>query len=533
FGVSGTNAHVILEQAAPAATEPTDPAMSWPKGVPVPLMVSGRGDAALRAQARRLRSFVADEPQLDVSELGFALGCGRAGLSDRAVVVAGDREEALAGLAAVARGESGVGVVSGSVVRGRLGVLFAGQGCQRVGMGRGLYEVFPVFRDAFDVVCEVLDRELNAGGVSGSVREVVFGDGEVLERTVFAQAGLFALETALFRLVESWGVVPDVVGGHSVGEVAAAHVAGVLSLEDAAVLVAARGRLMEVLPEGGAMVAVGAGEERVRPLLVAGVDIAAVNGPAAVVLSGDEEPVLRVAEELSGQGCRTRRLAVSHAFHSARMEPMLQEFQEAIAGLSFATPLIPLVSNVTGQLVDSEVVCSPEYWVEHVRAAVRFADGVRALADHGVSTYLELAPDAVLSAMVGDCLPEEAAEQPVVVPSLRREGDEPRALMSAVAHLHVAGVHIDFSALSGGALPPVHLPDLPTYAFQRTHYWLHDTRPASDQSPAGAPSDTDAIDARFWAAVERGDLGSVAEALDLADGDETRAALDALGGALG
>ncbi|MFJ1992397.1 type I polyketide synthase [Streptomyces asiaticus] len=483
FGVSGTNAHVILEQAA---TEASNPAMSWPKGVPVPLMVSGRGDVALRAQARRLRSFLADEPQLDVSELGFALGCGRAGLSDRAVVVAGDREDALAGLAAVARGESGVGVVSGAVVRGRLGVLFAGQGCQRVGMGRGLYEVFPVFRDAFDAVCEVLDRELNAGGVSGSVREVVFGGGELLERTVFAQAGLFAVETALFRLVESWGVVPDVVGGHSVGEVTAAHVAGVLSLEDAAVLVAARGRLMEVLPEGGAMVAVAAGEEQVRPLLVPGVDIAAVNGPAAVVLSGDEEPVLRVAQELSGQGCRTRRLAVSHAFHSARMEPMLEEFRRVVEGLSFAAPVIPLVSNVTGQLADTETVRSPEYWVEHVRAAVRFADGVRALADYGVSTYLELAPDAVLSAMVGDCLPEESAEGPVVVPSLRREGDEPRALISAVAQLHVAGVRIDFGALFGATALPAHISDLPTYAFQREHYWLvGDGRRAGDVASAG------------------------------------------------
>ncbi|MCQ8195454.1 SDR family NAD(P)-dependent oxidoreductase, partial [Streptomyces rugosispiralis] len=256
--------------------------------------------------------------------------------------------------------------------------------------------------------------------------------------------------------------------------------------------------------------------------------------PAAVVLSGDEEPVLRVAEELSEQGCRTRRLAVSHAFHSARMEPMLQEFREAIADVSFAAPLIPLVSNVTGKLADAEAVCSPTYWVEHVRTAVRFADGVRALADHGVSTYLELAPDAVLSAMVGDCLPGEAAEGPVVVPSLRREGDEPRALMAAVAHLHVAGVRIDFSTLFGGAVPPAHLPDLPTYAFQRTHYWLQDTRPASHRSSlAGAPGDTDAVDARFWAAVERGDLGSVAEALDLADREDNRAALDAVGGALG
>ncbi|MBA6441765.1 type I polyketide synthase, partial [Streptomyces sp. GMR22] len=277
FGVSGTNAHVILEQA-PEVT--ADVAPEVPGGV-VPLVVSGRGDAGLRAQARRLLDFAEGHPEVGVTELGFALGCGRAGLSDRAVVVAGDRGEALAGLAAVARGESGVGVVSGSVVRGRLGVLFAGQGCQRVGMGRGLYEAFPVFRDAFDAVCEVLDRELSAGGVFGSVREVVFGDGELLERTVFAQAGLFAVETALFRLVESWGVVPDVVGGHSVGEVTAAHVAGVLSLEDAAVLVAARGRLMEALPEAGAMVAVGVSEEQVRPLLVPGVDIAAVNGPAA------------------------------------------------------------------------------------------------------------------------------------------------------------------------------------------------------------------------------------------------------------
>ncbi|MEV6134251.1 type I polyketide synthase, partial [Streptomyces violaceusniger] len=529
FGVSGTNAHVILEQPS----EVPEPAVSAPRlpGGLALLPVSARGEGALRAQAQRLLSFLDQRPDQDLGEFALALGCGRAGLSDRVVVVAGDREEALAGLGAVVRGELVGGVVSGSVVRGRLGVLFAGQGCQRVGMGRGLYEAFPVFREAFDVVCEVLDRELGVGGVSGSVREVVFGGGGLLERTVFAQAGLFAVEVGLFRLVESWGVVVDVVGGHSVGEVVAAHVAGVLSLEDAAVLVAARGRLMEVLPEGGVMVAVGAGEEEVRSLLLAGVDIAAVNGPAAVVISGDEGSVLRVAEELSGRGCRTRRLAVSHAFHSARMEPMLAEFREAIADVSFAAPVIPLVSNVTGALADAEVVCSPEYWVEHVRSAVRFADGVRALAEYGVGTFLELAPDAVLSALVGDCLPEESAAESVVVPSLRREGDEVRALLSAVARLHVAGVRVDFGALFGGAVAPVHLPDLPTYAFQRAHYWLHDTRPAAHQSPVGASDDTD--DARFWAAVEREDLGSVAEALDLAGGEDDRAALDAVGGALG
>ncbi|ATL80711.1 modular polyketide synthase [Streptomyces malaysiensis subsp. malaysiensis] len=486
FGVSGTNAHVILEQAPEAAGEAA-PVVEAPGGVVpggvVPLVVSGRGEAALRAQARRMLDFAEAHPEVGVAELGAALGCGRAGLSDRGVVVAGGREELLVGLGGLVRGEGGVGVgvVSGSVVRGRLGVLFAGQGCQRVGMGRGLYEVFPVFRDAFDTVCEVLDRELGVGGVVGSVREVVFGGGGLLERTVFVQAGLFAVEVGLFRLVESWGVVVDVVGGHSVGEVTAAYVAGVLSLEDAAVLVAARGRLMEALPEGGAMVAVAAGEEVVRSLLVSGVDIAAVNGPAAVVLSGDEGPVLRVAGELSDQGCRTRRLAVSHAFHSGRMEPMLEEFREAIADLSFSAPVIPLVSNVTGRLADAETVCSPEYWVEHVRSAVRFADGVRALAEYGVSTYLELGPDGTLSAMGRECLDDGQA---AFVPALRREGDETRAFVTALASCHTRGVHMDWAAVLGGARNGS--VDLPTYAFQREHYWLvGDGRGAGDVASAG------------------------------------------------
>ncbi|MEU9968433.1 type I polyketide synthase [Streptomyces solisilvae] len=484
FGVSGTNAHVILEQAPEAAVEAA-PVVEAPDGVVpggvVPLVVSGRGEAALRAQARRMLDFAEAHPEVGVAELGAALGCGRAGLSDRGVVVAGGREELLVGLGGLVRGEGGVGVVSGSVVRGRLGVLFAGQGCQRVGMGRGLYEVFPVFRDAFDVVCEVLDRELGAGGVVGSVREVVFGGGGLLERTVFVQAGLFAVEVGLFRLVESWGVVVDVVGGHSVGEVTAAYVAGVLSLEDAAVLVAARGRLMEALPEGGAMVAVAAGEDVVRPLLVSGVDIAAVNGPAAVVLSGDEGPVLRVAGELSDQGCRTRRLAVSHAFHSGRMEPMLEEFRRVVEGLSFSAPEIPLVSNVTGRLADAEVVCSPEYWVEHVRSAVQFADGVRALAEYGVSTYLELGPDGTLSAMGRECLDDGQA---AFVPALRREGDETRAFVTALASCHTRGVHMDWAAVLGGARNGS--VDLPTYAFQREHYWLvGDGRGAGDVASAG------------------------------------------------
>ncbi|MCQ8195640.1 acyltransferase domain-containing protein, partial [Streptomyces rugosispiralis] len=218
-----------------------------------------------------------------------------------------------------------------------------------------------------------------------------------------------------------------------------------------------------------------------RPLLVAGVDIAAVNGPAAVVLSGDEEPVLRVARELSDRGCRTRRLAVSHAFHSERMEPMLEEFQRVVEGLSFTAPVIPLVSNVTGELLDAEAVCAPTYWVEHVRSAVRFADGVRALAEYGVSTYLELGPDGTLSAMGRECLDDGHT---AFVPALRREGDETRALVTALATCHTRGVRVDWATVVGGT--PTGSVDLPTYAFQREHYWLMgERRGVGDVASAG------------------------------------------------
>ncbi|MFC0106119.1 type I polyketide synthase [Kibdelosporangium aridum subsp. largum] len=472
FGVSGTNAHVILEQAPQQAPPRTDDKPGALDRTLVPLPLSARGQTGLAAQARSLEAFLAQRPDLDVLEIARSLAGTRGALSDRAVVLAADREEAMAGLAALAQRTSATDVVVGEAVQdNQFAILFSGQGSQRVGMARGLYERFPVFQKAFDEVCGLLDAQL-AGFVDERVAGVVFGS-DVLDQTVFAQAGLFAVELSLFRLVESWGVGADYVGGHSIGEVTAACVAGVLSVEDAAVLVAARGRLMQALPQGGVMVSVAAPASAVSSYRV---DVAAVNGPESVVISGAEDAVMGVAEELSGQGFKTRRLNVSHAFHSRLMEPMLDEFRAVLDKLDFKSPRIAMVSTVTGAIADPERMASPEYWVEQVRRTVRFGDAVASLRAMDVTTFLELGPDGVLSGMGAECV-EDAA----FIPALRRDGDETRSLVAAVARLHVRGVNVDWSAILGeSARWPV---ELPTYAFQHNRYWL------VSGSPTGAPAE--------------------------------------------
>ncbi|HEY8983729.1 MAG TPA: type I polyketide synthase, partial [Streptomyces sp.] len=292
FGVSGTNAHVILEQAPVVEEVPAVEVV----GV-VPWVLSAKSEGALRAQAGRLLEVV--DSGVSPVDVGFSLAVGRAGFEHRAAVVGADEAGRRAGLVALAEGGSVPGLVRDAVSEGRVAFLFSGQGSQRVGMGRELYGVYPVFAAAFDEVCGHFELPL---------REVVFGDGELLGQTGFTQPALFAVEVALFRLVESWGLVPDFVAGHSIGELAAAHVAGVLSLADACVLVAARGRLMQELPGGGVMVAVQASEEEVAPLLVEGVSIAAVNGPSSVVIAGDDAKALEIADGFAQQGRKTRRL---------------------------------------------------------------------------------------------------------------------------------------------------------------------------------------------------------------------------------
>ncbi|WP_236723841.1 type I polyketide synthase, partial [Mycobacterium avium] len=359
----------------------------------------------------------------------------------------------------------------GRVVGGQL--VQPGQGSQTLGMGRQLHAGYPVFAEAFDAVVAELDRHLLR-----PLRDVIWGDDEnVLNSTEFAQPALFAVEVALFRLLESWGVRPDFVMGHSIGELSAAHVAGVLSLQNAAVLVAARGRFMQALPEGGAMIAVQATEAQVRPLLGPDVGIAAVNGPAAVVISGDHDAAVAIAERLRAEGHRVHRLSVSHAFHSPLMEPMIDEFGTVAAGLAIDKPVIPIISNLTGQPAADDFG-SPEYWKCHVRDAVRFADSVRFAQSAGATRFLEVGPSSGLTAAIEETL----ADAPVVtVSALRKDRPEPVALVNAVAQGWVCGMDVDWR----GALGTGHLVDLPTYAFDRRRFWLSGDGAASDAAGLG------------------------------------------------
>ncbi|WP_435840095.1 type I polyketide synthase, partial [Streptomyces chilikensis] len=486
FGISGTNAHVILEAPDEEPEVRQEPEVVLPV---VPWVLSAKTQTALTAQARVLHAHLQRQPELTAADVAFSLATTRSALEYRAAVAGGDRLQLLEGIKALAESGTDADLVLGRSRPGRqTAFLFSGQGSQRAGMGRELYAAFPVFADAFDAVCAELDKHLDR-----PVKELVFTDDSgLLDRTVYTQAGLFTVEVALFRLMEHWGVTPDYLLGHSIGELAAAHVAGVWSLEDAAALVAARGRLMQALPEGGAMVAVQATEDEILPLLTDNVSIAALNGPNSVVVSGDEDEVTAIAARFA----KSKKLRVSHAFHSPRMEPMLEEFRQILQTATFHTPRIPIVSNLTGTVAGEELLTA-DYWVNHVRNAVRFADGIRHLETQGVTTYLELGPGGVLSAMAHETTTEAA-----FVPALRKNRPETDAVVTALAELHTHGTAVDWTAYYANT--NARRVDLPTYAFQHQHYWPKP--PAAGAHPGAAQ--VQGPDDAFWAAVEREDLSA-------------------------
>ncbi|MCK9897155.1 type I polyketide synthase, partial [Frankia sp. AgB32] len=548
FGISGTNAHLILEEAphgpldqlprprpARAGSPSADPlathlatdtasadlpppdldvlprdTFSGEAAAPLPMVLSGRTGGALRAAAGRLRDHLAGDPGLDLADMAFSLA-GRSRFEHRATIVIGaeaPHERLAKALSALAAGRAARGLAQGTVraavAQGRLALLFTGQGSQRPGMGRDLYDAYPVFAEALDEICTRFDPHLDR-----PLRRVMFAaapdDAEALSRTEYTQPALFAFETALFRLVTAWGLTPGLLAGHSIGELVAAHVAGVWTLDDAVTMVSARGRLMQSCRPGGAMISIRAGAEAVAASLdgLAGqVEIATVNGPEATVIAGDADLAERVAAGWQERGIATRRLTVSHAFHSPHMDDMLAEFREIAAGVAYQEPTIPIVSTLTGRLDPAELI-TPEHWVRHVRQPVRFDVGARSLRAAGAGAYLELGPDAVLTALLPACLAAGDAttdaadaagaggadgadgagdaptttpggglgdgEAPVAAAATRGPRPEAEALLSALAELDVHGVAVDWRAAGAGA---GRLVERPTYPFPRRRHWL-------------------------------------------------------------
>ncbi|WP_025122631.1 MULTISPECIES: type I polyketide synthase [unclassified Serratia (in: enterobacteria)] len=478
FGWSGTNAHIVLEEAPRAAMATSEREMT-----PCPaqlLVLSGRTESAARAGAAQLAEHLRVNPELSLRDIAWSLATTRMHHEYRLALVASDRETAERQLRQVAHGEVVEGT-NGGMARGqgRSAWLFTGQGSQRVGMGKELWAHFPVFRQEFDAACEALERHLG-----GDLKAVMWGEDEsLLAETRWTQPALFALQAGLAALWRSWGQKPEYVAGHSLGELSAAYVAGVFTLEDAARLVAARGRLMQALPTGGSMAALGVAESEISAL-TEGIEvaIAAVNGPSSVVVSGRSESVRMVMQRCAGRGIQVTELAVSHAFHSAEMAAMLPAFRDVAESVQYASPKLKVVSNVSGAVAD-EAICTAEYWVTHVMETVRFADGVNALQNEGVRDFIELGPQGTLLGMVAACL-DEQQEDVALVASLQRKQGEIAAILGSVGKLHVRGAQILWSEVFSGGEQRV---PLPLYAWQRQRYWIAPTPKALAGEETGHP----------------------------------------------
>jgi candicidin polyketide synthase FscB len=476
FGVSGTNAHAILEEAPAEAGDPDGTegqGITEQDGEPPVLasgttawLVSGRIAAALRAQAGRLAAFVAARPELDPGDVGWSLATTRPGFEHRAVITGSGRDELLAGLSAVEAAEPAAGVVTGSVPpgggAGRVVLVFPGQGGQWAGMGRELAASSPVFAARLAECGRAL-----APYVDWSLDDVL-ADARALERVDVVQPALWAVMVSLAAVWEAAGVTPDAVVGHSQGEIAAACAAGILSLEDAAAVVALRSRALTALAGRGAMASVAEPADRVRERLASygeRLSVAAVNGPAATVVSGEPQAVAELAAASEAEGIRARILPVDYASHSAQVEEIRAEILAALEGISPVPGRVPMVCAMTGEMVRGPEL-DAGYWYGSLRSPVEFDRAVRVLADAGYQVFIEASPHPVLTAAINGTLEDAGAEAPVVTGTLRRDDGGPARLLASLAETHVRGVHVNWPAVLSGQ--PV---ELPTYAFQRQHYW--------------------------------------------------------------
>ncbi|WP_425575273.1 type I polyketide synthase [Streptomyces durmitorensis] len=471
FGVSGTNAHLILEQAPEEETTPGTaghvPGVA--AGSVVPWAVSARSEQGLRAQADELRDFASSDAGLDIADVGWSLASSRAGLEHRAVVLGRDRDELLDGLVSLSDGAESARVVRGVV--GRLGgsaFMLPGQGARWVGVARQLYDAFPVFAQSLDEVCERFGEHLPY-----ALKPLLLADAleeARAQRTDIAQPALFALQVSLYRLMTRYCPQPDHLIGHSVGEITAAHVSGAIDLDSATRLVAARGRVMQTVTERGAMVAVRASEDDVRALLSPyhRTGVAAVNGPESVVVSGDRDEVLDLRDQLVADGKQAKLLKVDHAFHSPLMDPILEAFAGSIEAIPAGEQAIPVVSTRLGRVATLEELTSVEHWVNHVREPVRFFDAVEHTRAAGAQVFLEVGPGSTLASSTKEAFAGEGVDDAVVLSSSRRDRGAVEALVAALAQLHVRGGSVDWDALLGARRRV----DLPTYAFERRSFWL-------------------------------------------------------------
>ncbi|MFG2979618.1 acyltransferase domain-containing protein, partial [Streptomyces sp. NPDC048331] len=428
-------------------------------------MLSARTPEALRAQADRLLTWSRNHPDHDPTHTAHAL-TRRTHFDHRAGITATTTEQRHQALTALTNATRHPNLTTNTPTTGKLAFVLPGQGAQHTGMGHHLHTTYPAFADTFDTIATHLDPHL-----THPLTDIVFNPDHhhTLNQTQNTQAALFAFQTALHHLYKTHGITPDYLIGHSIGEVTAAHLAGILTLEDACTLVAARGRLMQAQPTGGAMLALQATETELHPHLThheQHISIAAVNGPHSLVIAGDDHHIETIAHHFEDQGRKTKWLNVSHAFHSPHMDGMLQEFEQIASTLTYHTPHTPLISNLTGQLAD-HTIRTPQYWTRHVRDTVRYADGITTLHNLGTTHYLELGPDTTATAMTRNNLPDNHPTPLHTTPTLRKNTPETHSLTTTLTTLHTLGTTPTWTTPT-----PTHHTNLPTYPFQHQHYWL-------------------------------------------------------------
>ena len=496
FGFGGTNAHVVVEEPP----VPTKTAIDLDRPVHL-LTLSAKSENGLQLLAQRYQAFLETNPQASIADVCFTANTGRSHFAHRLAIISESTMQLQELLGAFVNGKQAFGLVSGQVQsrnRPKIAFLFTGQGSQYVGMGRQLYETQPTFRQALERCDELLGPYLDHPLLSllYSASDAT----DLLHETAYTQPALFALEYALAQLWRSWGIVPDVVMGHSLGEYVAACVAGVFTLEEGLLLVVERSRLMQSLPHNGSMAVVFASEERVRAALssyktrVAGeenesdtlaldqtqvaiasgdaiVSIAAVNGPENIVISGAREAVESAIAQLQSQEITVQPLQVSHAFHSPLMAPILDEFERKARQVKFKAPGIPLISNLTGQMLKPGEIPDASYWRRHMRETVQFSAGMNALEKQGYGLFLELGPSATLLGMGKRCLPKGRG---LWLPSLKQGQDDWRVLLNSLGVLEIQGVDVNWAGFDQD-YQRRRVP-LPTYPFERQRYWFESNK---------------------------------------------------------